>query len=363
MEKVRNSKNYKTGEKKWNTSDAWEKNEAAIRNMAHELNILPKTAVLLYNRGLRDAESASRFLKKETELFYDPFLLTDMDKAVPCILDAVSAHKKIVIYGDYDVDGVTSVASLYLYLKSIGADVRYYIPNRAGEGYGINHAALDKFASDGVKLMITVDTGITASEEIAYAVSVGLEVIVTDHHECHNGVPEAASAVVNPRRDGCPYPFKELAGVGVVFIILVTRGFSTALWSTIILLALQQLDANVINPKILGDSLDLSPFWVIFAVTVGGGLFGFGGMLLSVPMLAVLRMLYRELLAMRKNRSGKAVAADDPPDGLEPMVPAAQTAGAAESAKTQTAEVKAAQTGTAQAKKPAAQPKNGKKKR
>lgn len=154
-----------------------------------------------------------------------------------------------------------------------------------------------------------------------------------------------------------------IAGVGVVFIILVTRGFSTALWSTIILLALQQLDANVINPKILGDSLDLSPFWVIFAVTVGGGLFGFGGMLLSVPMLAVLRMLYRELLAMRKNRSGKAVAADDPPDGLEPMVPAVQTAGAAESAKTQTAAIKTAQTGIAQAKKPAAQPKSGKKKR
>jgi len=220
LEKVRNSKNYKTGEKKWNISDVWELHEDAIRSMARELNILPKTAVLLYNRGLCDAEDASRFLKKETELFYDPFLLTDMDKAVPRILDAVKAHEKIVIYGDYDVDGVTSVASLYLYLKSIGADVRYYIPNRAGEGYGINSAALDKFASDNVKLMITVDTGITASVEIAYAVSVGLDVIVTDHHECHNGVPEAAAAVVNPRRDGCPYPFKELAGVGVVFKLL-----------------------------------------------------------------------------------------------------------------------------------------------
>ena len=220
MEKVRNSKNYKTGEKKWNISDAWECSEDSIRAMSRELNILPKTAVLLYNRGLRDAASASRFLKKETELFYDPFLLTDMDKAVPRVLDAVNANEKIVIYGDYDVDGVTSVASLYLYLKSIGADVRYYIPNRAGEGYGINSAALDKFAADDVKLMITVDTGITASTEIAYAVSIGLDVIVTDHHECHNGVPEAACAVVNPRRDGCPYPFKELAGVGVVFKLL-----------------------------------------------------------------------------------------------------------------------------------------------
>jgi len=220
LEKVRNRKNYKNGEKKWNVSPSWDEHREAITEMARELNILPKTAVLLYNRGMCDAASASRFLKKETELFYDPFLLTDMDKAVPRILDAVNSHEKIVIYGDYDVDGVTSVASLYLYLKSIGADVRYYIPNRAGEGYGINSAAIDSFASDDVKLMITVDTGITASNEIEYAVSVGLEVIVTDHHECHNGVPEAAVAVVNPRRQGCPYPFKELAGVGVVFKLL-----------------------------------------------------------------------------------------------------------------------------------------------
>jgi len=220
LENIQKKKNFKKAEKKWNVRTVPAADRDAVLKMADELNILPKTAVLLYNRGLCDAESASRFLKKETELFYDPFMLTDMDKAVRRIIEAVERKEKIIIYGDYDVDGVTSTASLYLYLKNAGAKVGYYIPNRAGEGYGINEGALDSFAADDVDLMITVDTGITASAEIAYAVSLGLDVIVTDHHECHNGIPEAALAVVNPRRDDCPYPFKELAGVGVVFKLL-----------------------------------------------------------------------------------------------------------------------------------------------
>ncbi len=220
LDKVRNKTKFINNEKRWDVRQAYAMHKGEIDAMARTLGILPKTAVLLYNRGLCDAESASRFLKKETELFYDPFMLSDMDKAVSRIIEARKKGEKIVIYGDYDVDGVTSTASLYLYLKSIGADVRYYIPSRSGEGYGINTTALEGFASDGVNLIVTVDTGITAAKEIEYAASLGLSVIVTDHHECHNGIPEAAVAVVNPRREGDSYPFKELAGVGVVFKLL-----------------------------------------------------------------------------------------------------------------------------------------------
>lgn len=205
--------------KKWNIKNQLELYASGINKLADSLGILYATAVLLYNRGLCDIDSASRFLKKETELFHDAFLLTDMDKAVKRIEAALQNNDKIVIYGDYDVDGVTSVSALYLYLKSRNADVGYYIPNRVGEGYGINTAAVETLAKSGVNLMITVDTGITANAETAYARSIGMDVIVTDHHECHANLPEA-SAVVNPHRSDCHYPFTELAGVGVVFKLL-----------------------------------------------------------------------------------------------------------------------------------------------
>ncbi len=190
--------------------------DRAICEMAASLGTSELLAVLLYNRGYCDAESAGRFLRFEEAGFYDPYRLADMDKAVERILAAVKENEKICIYGDYDVDGVTSVSMLYLYLSGLGADVCIKIPKREGEGYGVSKAAVEKLSDDGVTLIITVDTGITAGEEVAFGKTLGVDFVVTDHHECRTDLPLAA-AVVNPHRPDCEYPFKELAGVGVVF--------------------------------------------------------------------------------------------------------------------------------------------------
>ncbi len=206
--------------------------EQTVSALCRDLRISPLTARLLINRGYTDAASAELFLGNDERTWHDPYLLADMAPAVERTLRAVKDGERIVIYGDYDVDGVTSVTSLYLYLKSIGATVTCYIPNRIGEGYGMSVGAIDLLAEAGVGLIITVDTGITASEEIAYAASLGMDTVVTDHHECHGDLPLCA-AVVNPHRPDCPYPFKELAGVGVVFKLICAceaarAGLSTA---------------------------------------------------------------------------------------------------------------------------------------
>jgi len=204
---------------KWIVNDESFRNVEAVQRISEELSVSIPTAKLLFNRGCTSPELAKRFIGKEEEQLYDPFLLKDMDKAASRIADAVSAEERIVIYGDYDVDGVTSVSSLYLYLKSYGADVSYHIPCRMTEGYGMSDAVIDKLCEEGCELIITVDTGITAVHEIAHAKSLGIDVVVTDHHECHEILPEA-DAIVNPCRPDCEYPFKELAGVGVVFKLI-----------------------------------------------------------------------------------------------------------------------------------------------
>ena len=190
-----------------------------IRDLADGLQMSELCAKLLYNRGFRTIEQAERFLKNEETQLHDPFLLKDADLAVERIRLSLERREKTVIYGDYDVDGVTAVSVLYLYLKERGANVSYYIPSRNGEGYGLSCAALDRLKADGVSFIITVDTGITANEEVAYASSIGMDMVITDHHECRAELPEAC-AVVNPHRPDCPYPFKELAGVGVVFKVI-----------------------------------------------------------------------------------------------------------------------------------------------
>ncbi len=194
-------------------------NNPAGREIARALGLTLPTAQLLLNRGCRTPEEAKAFLAKEEEQLHDPFLMADMDEAAYRIVEAVENGERITIFGDYDVDGVTSVSILYLYLQSHGADVSFYIPSRAGEGYGMSAGAVRKLAKEGCRLIITVDTGITAVEEVRLAMEMGVDIIVTDHHECHEQHPEAV-AVVNPRRPDCPYPFKELAGVGVVFKVL-----------------------------------------------------------------------------------------------------------------------------------------------
>lgn len=192
---------------------------AAVERIASDVGVSSVVARLLWNRGHRTPDDARAFLNNHADVWHDPYLMADMDRAVTRILAAVKAGERIAVYGDYDVDGVTSVTSLYLYLKGIGADVCCYIPSRIGEGYGVSKQAVDGLARDGVRLIVTVDTGITARDEIAYAAALGMETVVTDHHECHAELPVCA-AVVNPHRPDCPYPFKELAGVGVVFKVI-----------------------------------------------------------------------------------------------------------------------------------------------
>ncbi len=206
-----------TKERQWTvkTVDTAE-SAGKIKQIANDLDINEIVARLLYNRGYCDSKNAERFLRMKNEMLCDPFTMRDMDLAVKRVEIAIKNGEKITVYGDYDVDGVTSVCTLYLYLKSRGANVDYYIPNRTGEGYGVSNQAIETIAESGTKLIITVDTGITANAEVLFAKSLGIDFVVTDHHECHNEIPEAC-AVINPHRPDCDYEFKELAGVGVVF--------------------------------------------------------------------------------------------------------------------------------------------------
>ena len=165
-------------------------------------------------------EAIDSFVNRDFCPERDPRLLNDMDKAVERILRAVKSKDDVIaIYGDYDVDGVTSVSMMYLYLTSLGLRVGYYIPSRNDEGYGVNKSAINKLYNRGVTLIVTVDTGVTAIDEVEYAKSLGIDMIITDHHECRPELPDAV-AVINPHRPDCNYPFKELAGVGVAFKLI-----------------------------------------------------------------------------------------------------------------------------------------------
>ena len=211
-----NSTNNKP--KKWTC--LYNENDAAanyaVSEISARLGLSPTCAKILYNRGATSAEKAQKFLLTDESKLHSPFLMKDMDKAVERILLSVNSSEHITVYGDYDVDGVTSVTLIYLYLKSIGADIDYYIPTREGEGYGLSEGAINTLYEGGTKLIITVDTGITAKDETDYAKSLGIDTVVTDHHECLSVLPDVC-AVVNPHREDCSYPFSELAGVGVVF--------------------------------------------------------------------------------------------------------------------------------------------------
>lgn len=196
-----------------------EQDGAVIETLCEALQISPIVARLLYNRGFYEPVGAGKFLRKETGVFHDPFLLRDMDRAVSRLHTALLEHERITVYGDYDADGVTATTVLYLYLASVGADVHYYIPGRFDEGYGLNSDAVRKLHGDGTRLIVTVDTGVTAIDEVALANALGMEVIVTDHHTCRPILPDAV-AVINPHRADDTYPFKDLAGVGVAFKLI-----------------------------------------------------------------------------------------------------------------------------------------------
>ncbi len=185
------------------------------QDIAEKCGISGFLALLLVSRGIDTPEKIEDFLRDEGD-FFDPFLLIDMDKAVARIEKGIESLEKIAVYGDYDTDGVTATAILYSYLQARGADVIIYIPERASEGFGLNFDAIDKLHEEGVGLIVTVDNGISAIEEVDYAKNLNIDVVITDHHLPPEELPRAV-AVVNPRRADCSSPFKEYAGVGVAF--------------------------------------------------------------------------------------------------------------------------------------------------
>ncbi|MDF2679931.1 MAG: hypothetical protein K0R47_1121 [Brevibacillus sp.] len=190
--------------------------EQLAATIAAECRLTPLVSKLLVIRGIDSPQKARDFLQAGPELFYDPFLLDGMEQSVHRIKQAIEKKEPICIYGDYDADGVSSTSFMVHLLRQMGAVFDYYIPNRFTEGYGLHKDALAHLHQSGYKLMITVDTGISAVEQVEFANQLGLEVIVTDHHEPPAVIPEAF-AVINPKKPGCSYPFDMLAGVGVAF--------------------------------------------------------------------------------------------------------------------------------------------------
>jgi len=209
--------------KKW---QIYQTNEEQIEELKSKYGLNELLATILSNRNITEEEQIRLFLNPTRNDFYDPYLITDMEIAVERIITAIENKEKVTIYGDYDVDGITSITVLKSFLKEIGLETSVYIPNRLDEGYGLNKNAIDKIAKDGCNLMITVDCGISGIEEIEYANSLGIETIVTDHHEPGNELPNAVAVIDNKRKDS-KYPFRELAGVGVVFKL--TQGLAKRL--------------------------------------------------------------------------------------------------------------------------------------
>ena len=199
--------------KKW---QFYSTNNEKIKELQEKYNINSLLATILVNRNIIEEKQVEIFLNPTRKDFHDPYEMPDMEIAVNRSIKAINNKEKIIIYGDYDVDGITSITVLKRFLKDRGIEADSYIPNRLEEGYGLNKGAVEKIAEKEYKLMITVDCGISAIEEIEYANKLGIETIVTDHHEVGEKLPNAI-AVVDCKRKDNKYPFRELAGVGVVF--------------------------------------------------------------------------------------------------------------------------------------------------
>ena len=193
--------------------------EKEVEKISKEYEISNILARILVKKNLVNSKDIEKFLNPTRQSFYDPYLMPDMDKAVDRIIKAIEKKEKIVIFGDYDVDGITSVTVLKSFLEDRNIDVNFYIPNRLEEGYGLNKKAIEYLAEEKNNLLITVDCGIAGVEEVEYAKTLGLDVIVTDHHEAPDIIPNAI-AVIDAKRKDSTYPFRELAGVGVSFKLI-----------------------------------------------------------------------------------------------------------------------------------------------
>jgi len=195
-------------------------NPKLSEKISKKLGISPVTALVLINRGIKNEVEAEQFLKSSLFDLPSPYLMKDMEKAVDRIKNALVKEEKIAIFGDYDVDGVTSTALLFTFLNNLGINVTYYNPDRIKEGYGINIEAVKGLKTEGASLIISVDCGITAYEEVKEAKNLGVDFIITDHHKPPEILPDAI-AILNPNQDGCNYPSKEITGVGVIFNLVI----------------------------------------------------------------------------------------------------------------------------------------------
>jgi single-stranded-DNA-specific exonuclease len=200
--------------KRWTIKQV--ENEQLVETLAGSLNISTILAKLLVLRDVKNFPEAKTFFRPSLESLHDPFLMHDMEAATSRLIKALTENQLICIYGDYDVDGTCATALLYLFLRQLSANVEFYIPNRLEEGYGLSKSAIDHVKEKGTDLLITVDCGITAIEETEYANSLGMDVIICDHHQPKNEIPNAL-AVLDPLKPVCNYPFKYLSGAGVAF--------------------------------------------------------------------------------------------------------------------------------------------------
>lgn len=196
--------------------------ETAAARIEEDLRIHPALCRLLALRGIRDYDSAKAFFRPSLSHLADPFLMKGMLTAVARIEKAIKQGEKIIIYGDYDVDGTTAVSVVYSFLKknNPGIDIAYYVPHRYREGYGISTAGIDFAAAEGIRLMITLDCGIKSADKIAYAATKGIEIIICDHHTPDETQLPEAVAILNPKQSDCPYPYKELSGCGIGYKLI-----------------------------------------------------------------------------------------------------------------------------------------------
>lgn len=193
--------------------------EAEVTALSRSLNVAKPLANLLVQRGIRTFDDAKAFFRPDLGDLHDPFLMKDMDLAVERIEAAMTNNEKVLVYGDYDVDGTTAVSLIYSFFKDHFPEIDYYIPNRYSEGYGVSKGGIDHAAKNGFSLIIALDCGIKAVEKIAYAKSLGVDFIICDHHTPGDTLPEAC-AVLDPKRDDCEYPYNELSGCGVGFKLI-----------------------------------------------------------------------------------------------------------------------------------------------
>jgi single-stranded-DNA-specific exonuclease len=234
-----------------------------IHTLAGELNISTVLSTILAQRGIHDYDMAKKFFRPELSDIHDPFLMKGMSEAVERIQTAISKNENILIYGDYDVDGTTSVALTYLFFKSIYSNIGFYIPDRHTEGYGISKKGVDYAAANGYKLIIALDCGIKALDKVEQANRLGVDFIICDHHLPGDELPSAI-AVLDPKRNDCPYPYKELSGCGIGFKLIqaysIRNGLDPKLWQKYMQLVAVSIASDLVH--ITGENRVLA-YWGI----------------------------------------------------------------------------------------------------